>query len=87
MSRLSHKMPSTHHFHYHLHLISGAVMKGFTILTLSIVTIGISATVPGDVNLKDAFANADSEIKSTIRQQMVAGAKSSKMSRRKITSV
>ena len=87
MWRLLHKMPSTHHFHYQLHLINGAVMKGFVILTLAIVTIGISATVSRDVNLKDAFSKADTEIKSIIRQQMIAGAKSSKMSRRKITSM
>ena len=56
-------------------------------LILNIVAFAIGATVAHDIDLTEALIKANKEIKSNMMDQMMAGAKTSRMNHKKFTVV
>ena len=79
------KTPSEHFHTLHLSLSSEAAMRITIILVFLTFTFG--SDVSSDIDLNHLLSKANDEIQSKLVKQMMAGGKSSRMNRKKITAV
>ena len=79
------KTPSEHFHTCHLSLSSEAAMRITIILVFLTFTFG--SDVSSDIDLNHLLSKANDEIQSKLVKQMMAGGKSSRMNRKKITAV
>ena len=79
---------SSQHFHEvsHLSLALEAVMMRITIILVCLTFI-YGSVVSSDIDLNHLLSKANDEIQSKLMKQMMAGGKSSRMNRKKITAV
>ena len=79
---------SSQHFHLvsHLSLALEAAMMRITIILVCLTFIN-GSVVSSDIDLNHLLSKANDEIQSKLLKQMMAGGKSSRMNRKKITAV
>ena len=79
---------SSQHFHLvsHLSLALEAAMMRITIILVCLTFI-YGSVVSSDIDLNHLLSKANDEIQSKLMKQMMAGGKSSRMNRKKITAV